>query len=319
MAHELTQRKNCFVEMAYFGELPWHGLGQVIEDGDTLDVIQKKAGMDWQIESAPVEYFAVPADGQDVGLHQFDGHKVLYRGDNTNALSVVSSKFKVVQPSEIIEFFRDLCDANDFKLTSAGTLYGGKQFWAQADIGEAATVRDNDVIEGKLFLVTSCDGSLATTGKFCNERIVCHNTLSNALRETGSQIRVTHRETFDAQAAKRQLGIATDSFGSFLVQARKLANKTVAKRTAENFFRTLLTTSDDQDVTKTAGYQSVMDLFENGKGNTGETAWDLVNGVSEYVDHVVKSRSESNRMYSAYFGRGDKMKSVAFDMACALT
>jgi phage/plasmid-like protein (TIGR03299 family) len=319
MAHELTQRKNGFVEMAYFGELPWHGLGQVIEADDSLEVIQRKAGMDWQIESAPVEYFAVPADGDDVGLHQFEGHKVLYRGDNANALSVVSSKFKVVQPSEIIEFFRDLCDANDFRLTSAGTLYGGKQFWAQADIGEEAYVTGNDLLKGKLLLVTSCDGSLATTGKFCNERTICMNTLTNALRETGSQIRVTHRETFDPKLAKQQLGVATDSFGAFLVQARKLANKTVTYRTAENFVRTLLTTDENQDVTKTAGYQAVMDLFENGKGNTGETAWDLVNGVSEYVDHVVKSRSESNRMYSAYFGRGDKLKSIAFNMACALT
>ena len=323
MAHELTQRKDGFVEMAYLGEVPWHGLGQALTETDDIDAIRRKAGMDWMIEATPVEYFALGEKEYDErgGLRQFDGHKVLYRSDTCDPLSVVSSKFKVVQPGEVLEFFRDLCEANHFKLITAGTLYGGKQFWAQADIGEHAEVKNADVVQGRLLLCTSCDGSLATIGKFCNERVVCHNTLSNGLRENTSQIRVTHRQTFDANEAKKQLGVAVDSFAAFLAQAKRLANKPVSHRTAENFIRALLTTSDDekQDVTKTAGYQSILNLFENGAGNYGETAWDLVNGVTEYVDHVIKSRSPSNRMYSAYFGRGDKLKSIAFDMACSLS
>ena len=46
MAHELTQREDGFVEMAFVGETPWHGLGQSIAQDASIEEWQKSAGMD---------------------------------------------------------------------------------------------------------------------------------------------------------------------------------------------------------------------------------------------------------------------------------
>ncbi|SCC95132.1 conserved hypothetical protein [Thiomonas sp. X19] len=89
--------------MAYTGHTPWHGLGQQLIPHQPLEVWQRAAGMDWHIEASPVRYF----NGSDV-LHTFPEQHVLHRSDSHAPLAVVSSRYQVVQPKEILEFYRDL-------------------------------------------------------------------------------------------------------------------------------------------------------------------------------------------------------------------
>ena len=37
MSHELTTRTNGRTEMAFVGETPWHGLGQRLEEGASIE------------------------------------------------------------------------------------------------------------------------------------------------------------------------------------------------------------------------------------------------------------------------------------------
>ena len=82
MAHELTIRNDGYAEMAFVGETPWHGLGQELEAGAGMEQWRKAAGMDWTIESAPVQYVTsgpnIPAD--------YDQLK--FKGQNLNLLRV---------------------------------------------------------------------------------------------------------------------------------------------------------------------------------------------------------------------------------------
>ena len=97
MAHEVQT-------MAYANQVPWHGLGNLLAPNQPLEVWLQQAGMDWSIESSPVHY-----QGHD-HLRQFNDAKVLYRSDTGDALSVVSNRYQVVQPSEVLELYRDLVD-----------------------------------------------------------------------------------------------------------------------------------------------------------------------------------------------------------------
>ena len=91
MAHEITIRKDGFAEIAFAGDTPWHGLGQSITQDASIEEWQKQAGMDWTIESTPVQYCA-PNGNYKV----FDGQNVLHRSDNGAALSVVSDRYHAV-------------------------------------------------------------------------------------------------------------------------------------------------------------------------------------------------------------------------------
>jgi phage/plasmid-like protein (TIGR03299 family) len=86
--------------MAYRNATPWHGLGNRLSENQPLEVWLREAGMEWNILNAPVQYDAGAA------LHEFTDHKVLYRSDSLQPLSVVSNRYQVVQPREVVEFYK---------------------------------------------------------------------------------------------------------------------------------------------------------------------------------------------------------------------
>ena len=91
MAHLLEQ-------MAYIGDTPWHGLGNQLSAHEPIEVWAKQAGMDWQIREAPVRFIADTAESMGA-IESFPENKVLFRSDTNSPLSVVSQRYKVVQPS----------------------------------------------------------------------------------------------------------------------------------------------------------------------------------------------------------------------------
>ena len=316
MAHELTQRSNGFVEMAFVGQTPWHKLGQELEEGASIEQWQVAAGMDWSIERSPVRF---NAQGND---QIYSGQSVLYRSDDNTPLSVVSNRYKPVQPKEVLGFFRDLVAENGFKIHTAGTLMGGKRMWALAETGKFGEVCKGDGIGGFLLLSTSCDKTLATTARFTTVRVVCNNTLTAAVNRDVNQVSFSHIQQFDHVAVKAQLGNAVESFGSFMEMAKHLQKAKLSAQEAKDFVSFLVATSvqladEEYDVTTNRAYKKILALFnEEAKGIelVGHTKWGMVNAVTEYYDHFNPTRSDDARLNSAWFGAGERAKNQALDL-----
>ena len=318
MAHLIEQ-------MAYVGDTPWHGLGNQLPAQQPIEICAQQAGMAWTIETAPVQY-AVQTIGRLQELCAFDEQKVLYRSDTKAALSVVGQRYHVVQPSEVLEFYRDLTEVSCFELETAGVLKGGRKFWALARTGQETAIKGTDLVKGYLLLATSCDGTLATTATPTTVRVVCNNTLTIALNGASSAIKVPHHTRFDAQAVKRQLGIAVTQWDGFMYRMRTLAERKVKSHEAMNFFLKVLCqpSEDDQAVlTNERALKKVQALYD-GQGRGAEltaakgTAWGLLNAVTEFVDHERRARSQEYRLDSALFGQGASLKQRALDQALQL-
>ncbi|KVN20833.1 MULTISPECIES: DUF932 domain-containing protein [unclassified Burkholderia] len=313
--------------MAYVGETPWHGLGNQLSPRQPIEVWQKQAGMDWNIESAEVRY--VSGGSSNLGsIHAFPEQRVLFRSDTKAALSVVSSRYQVVQPKDILEFYRDLTEVSGFELETAGVLKDGKKLWALARTGQSVLLKGRDEVNGYLLLATACDGTLATTAQFTSVRVVCSNTLQIALGDSAGAVKVPHRSQFDAQAVKRQLGIATSSWHEFMVRMRALSERKVSESVAEKFFQRVLTyptggPNMPMPATNDRAIKAVQSLYAGrGMGATlpsaSSTAWGLVNSVTEFVDHARRARSEDHRRDAAWFGAGATLKQRAWDEAMKL-
>lgn len=324
MVAAVSTRKNGFAEMAYVGATPWHGLGQALEAGASIETWKQAAGMDWKISRSRVRY----GEGQNQQI--FEGAHVLFRSDTKAALGIVSPKYKTVQPGEVLEFFRDLTETNGYVLNTAGTLFDGKRFWALAKVGDDAVVMGEDRVGGYLLLSTSCDGTLATTAKFTTVRVVCNNTLSMALSKDkatkGGTFTLKHTSKFDPREAKDNLGLATGQFAEFMSAARTLAKKSVSKMAAGEFVESLLADTKTvlgEDVRKSRQFTKIMELF-NGSAMGGTllgaegTLWGIVNATTEFVDHSARSATVDARLASAWFGRGDALKTTALERALAL-
>ncbi len=314
--------------MAYVGEQPWHGLGTRLAPRQPLEVWARAAGMDWQIREAEVRYVA--AHDKALGsIHAFPEQKVLYRSDTKAPLSVVSSRYQVVQPSEILEFYRDLTEVGGFQLETAGVLKEGRKLWALARTGQSATLKGKDQVNGYLLLATACDGTLATTAQFTSVRVVCNNTMQIALGDGTGSVKVPHRSQFDAASVKRQLGLAISSWDSFVARTKALSECKVSDAAAEKFLRRVLTypttNPADRDTVSVneRAIKAVGQLYAGrGKGaslpSASSTAWGLLNACTEFVDHHRRARSDDHRLDAAWFGAGSVLKQKAWDEALKL-
>ena len=322
--------------MAYAGQTPWHELGNALPAKQSIDVWAQAAGMDWRIQETPVRYLATDADSGLSGLYaepkEFPEQKVLYRSDTQAPLSVVGSRYQVVQPREVLEFYRDLTEVAGYELETAGVLKAGRKFWALARTGKSVALKGNDVVNGYLLLATSCDGSLATVAMPTTVRVVCNNTLTIALRDGVGAVKVPHSTSFDAQAVKRQLGVAVGQWDSFMYRMKTLAERKVKTHEAMNYFLKVICQTDQQGEGGGSGVpglaneralKKVQTLFEgHGRGAelqaAKDTAWGLLSAVTEFIDHEKQARSQDNRLDSAWFGQGAAIKQRALDHALQL-
>jgi phage/plasmid-like protein (TIGR03299 family) len=310
--------------MAYVGQTPWHGLGRQLDSGLPVDEWVIQAGMDWRIDESPVRFIS-GSSGYLGEIRAFEDRKVLYRSDTQAPLSVVGQNYKVVQPREILEFYRDLTEKSGFELETAGVLKGGRKLWALAKTGQSAELKGNDVTRGYVLLATACDGTMATTAQFTSVRVVCNNTLTIAVGDNQGAIKIPHRSIFDAQSVKRELGISVSAWDEFMYQMRTLSERKITSHEAIHYLQTMFTDDHKHASTKTIArnVDHTLKLF-NGKGmgstlqSANGTVYGLLNSVTQFVDHERRARSQDNRLDSAWFGPGSQLKKKALKESLAL-
>ncbi len=320
MAHQISG-------IAYVGDKPWHTLGRRLPPKQSLETWARAAGMDWTICETPVRFIAHENASNDSVL-AFEDQKVLYRSDNQQALSVVSKRYKVVQPKEVLEFYRDLTQASGYELETAGCLKGGKKMWALARTGKESALKGGDLVQGYILLATSCDSSLATVALHTSVRVVCANTLSVALDNARGAVKVPHSTTFDPAMVKSQLGIAVAQWDVFMARLRELSDCKVKDIAAEKFLRKLICQTDapvsaNERLTQAKALKTIQNLYA-GHGRGAElasakgTAWGLLNAVTQFVDHEKRAKSQDYRLDSAWFGTGASLKDKALAQALEL-
>ena len=321
MSHELTQRADGKVEFAFratHGEA-WHGLGQPMPDDATIDDWRVAAGMDWSVKRAFVRY-ATARDQSADQMTTLTDQVVLHRSDTGAALGIVSARYEVVQPREMLDFFRDIAKVGGLDMSAAGTIFDGRKFWATAQIGEAAPLSVVDKIGGYLLISSSADGSSATEVRRTSTRVVCRNTLAIAQGEGAACVKVSHRSEFNATKVKQFMGLNTAAWDAFRHQVVRLANVSVEQDRAEFLTAALLGKGDSPAALdkgrEVRGFEKIISLF-NGAGMGANldgvrgTAWGWLNAVTEYADHHIRSTSDQNRFASSQWGPGAALKADA--------
>ena len=341
MAHELSIRGDGFVEMAYVGELPWHGLGNSVPKNAPLREWRVRAGLDWEAKEAVVQYH-----NEDGLLLPVESKKVLYRSDTSQPVGVVSSGYNVVQPNDLLQSFRDLVESGGWWIHTAGVLRGGSKLWVMAtrsDI-DVQSVMPGDKVMPHLLGATSLDGSMKSTFVLTAVRGVCANTVGMAIHGAygSNKIEMSHRSVFNPDLIKEGLGVAVISYEEFMEQARRLAQLPIKVSQATEVLRDLFgqptlkdikpehddyafqrvmaqfTKTGDQKVREQRSVARCLNLFQGEglgadmKGSEG-TRWGLLNAITQHVDHEM-GRSNDTRMESAWFGRGADIKSQALEV-----
>lgn len=342
MSHEIdfSLGRAAFVFAREDGEA-WHGLGSPIDPAIANDPrkIAAAAGAGFSVYASPVQY----ADSTGT-LRAMDNRVALVRDDTHGALEVVSdSHFRIVQPSEIFESYRDALAAQSLTISSAGVLKGGRIVFVCAKLSPdyAMTIGESadDSLGSFVTMGTGFDGATASFGRLSTLRTVCWNTLSANL--SGEHVfKVGHSSVFDGSDMARAIGIAGVELR---VQSRvfnRLARSRVGRDELRAYFaRVLDVDASKLDAKRADGKPEVSTKARNqlealaraylsGPGATLETSagtlWGAVNAVTYYADHVATVRdtqgdgANSTRIASSQFGSGAKLKARALAEAMRL-
>ena len=323
MAHELTQLADGTYSMLRSADtnISWHGLETVIPADAGFDTWAEHPVFNWKINRSKVRY-AVSRD-PSVALLEMPSQHVLFRSDNHKPLSTVSEDYHIVQPKQVLEFFRDLCETNHLTMDTAGYIRGGVKFWALARTGNEFKVGNNDVVKQYVLLASSCDSSMATTAKHTSLRVVCSNTFHASINNGESAIKVRHSREFNEVEVKMNLGLMDQEFAQMGEYANEMSRFVLNITDAHRWFAELVSSRMDMTdeeifdmANKSRVFKSLWDSYVRGPG-AEPTIWGAFNAVTHNVDWV-KGRSMDTRFDSAQFGQGANLKAAAWAKAKAV-
>ena len=247
MAHEVET-------MAYANEVPWHGLGVKVENDLDAAQMMAQAKVDWQVAIAPNCHGpdAVYGDN-DLSGQPIEGSNHIIRVSDGAVLGPFISGdgsdddqkgYKLVQNSEMFEFFQEFIDDGSMYMHTAGSLHGGQKVWAMASTKEGFFVdkEKTDEVYNNLLFAIHHTGRNANIALQTPIRVVCANTMRMALSGAEDIIKHNHRVAWDEdarEAMKVALGISKTNFGLLEKFAKDCAKRALSGEEEINFFRTV--------------------------------------------------------------------------------
>lgn len=282
-----------------------------------------------------------------------DEKRAIVRDDTLKRLAFCGSQYTVVQNIAGAEFLDDLVGVahemdfgelgpQDVKFETCGSLEGGERVWFLARIGEDIAVRrldgSEDTIVKYMLVVLYHNGAGSVQVMATPIRVVCANTLAMALSDAENVYRMKHTPNIEdkLEDCKNALRVEVNYYQALKTVAQELEEKRVSAQQNRDFVASLIAGTErilDYDKAmermgkKRAEaaeeeIQAMEHLFRDGKGNHGETAWDSLQSVAEYVDHHKKRMRRgrdlqqrlSEKMDDVIFGTGAKRKQKALNL-----
>jgi len=315
MAHMLEMIEGK-AQMAYTGDVPWHGLGVKVSNDLTPTQMLKAAGLDWTVD--PVELFA------EVGSKRLPtGHRALVRSSDQRVIEVITDDWNPVQNEQAFEFFNDFVAHGDMSMETAGSLKDGKIVWALAKVKESFDLfGGKDRVDAYLHFTNPHQYGQSIDIRFTPIRVVCNNTLTLSLNsKSKNMVKVSHRREFDADQVKEALGIAKQKLAKYKEMAEFLSQKQYSNENVVDYFKRIfpvLTTKEESKKVLSNSAERGLEIVkfdsqpgaEYGKG----TWWEVFNATTYMIDHEI-GRSVDARLTSAWYGANKNLKTKALETA----
>jgi phage/plasmid-like protein (TIGR03299 family) len=204
------------------GEVPWHGIGTVLDGVLTSEEAIKEARLTWTVEQTPV--YAETDKKQPI-----NGYVANVRNDTKEVLGIVSERYKVAQNKDVFAFADELIGSKRVTCTyeTAGSLFNGRRVFMLVNMPKGRLVGDE--YQPYLCLSNSHDGTSCLNVFLTGIRVVCNNTLTMALNSARRKISIRHLSIMDQrkQEAVRTMGAASKYFHDLEQFTSQLAGKKV--------------------------------------------------------------------------------------------
>ncbi|GHU84539.1 hypothetical protein FACS189473_2130 [Spirochaetia bacterium] len=275
------------------GEVPWHGIGAVLDGVLTSDEAIKTARLEWRVEQSPVFTSNNWAEA-------IPGYVANVRDDTKEVLGIVSERYCVAQNRDVFAFADDLIGNGRVKCTyeTAGSLFNGRRVFMLVNMPKGRIMGDE--YEPYLCLSNSHDGSACLQVFLTGIRVVCNNTLSAALHTAKRRISIRHLSIMEQRKdeALRTMGAASKYFSDLEAFASMLAGKKVS---ITKVLGKLFPVSKDMSKRQLNSNKEVKDVIKNlfrqkdDLQNFRGTAWGAYQAIADY-----RSNAEPRRKTATY-------------------
>lgn len=330
MAHNLDMT-NGRANMAFIGKRGdiWHGLGQEMEPGQTVEQWAAAAGLGWRAVKVPAFASLAGDDWSHIDAAKrfmpVEDRFFVARSDNGHPLGYVSDVYQPVQPAEVLDWFQRYIGVDDrFQLDCAGSLKKGEIIWATASYRDKLEIV-GEAHKARLLMTTTFDGSGSTINKGTMTRVVCNNTLDAALSDSRATIRTRHNTKFNAVRVGDELAAIATGFSQYKAMAEAMVQVQMTALDVRRFFEACLDIPADQKPADLSGrkrekLRTIDQAYSETlrEGTKPNCAWSALNAITRYVDHDKTTRGGDSpaeaRVLSANFGSGSQLKSKAVDL-----
>jgi phage/plasmid-like protein (TIGR03299 family) len=312
----------------------WHKLGQRCDSAVNWEQAMSLAGLDWQVVKN--QNYARNPQGKVVPVSSYSIFRDI---DGAELASNVGEGFTIKQNRECFQFVDDLLQDNGgAHYDSAGALGNGATIWCAVRVPRAdIAVNGEDKSESYLVFTTAHDGSMAHTAALSSVRVVCRNTLRQALSTNTGILRIKHTKNANArfEDAKRTMdGVVMDA-GKLQDKLQTLATRRITRESLVSVMDRLFPKPADEKQNTTRRENILADvlrLYESNDNNAFPsirgTGYNLLNAVTEYTDHYRTARiTDAREGYSidqaraenAVIGTGERLKTQALEIILEAT
>ena len=316
MAHEL-EFVDGKAQMAYVGDVPWHGLGTLVSNDLTPGQMMKAAGVDWRVQE--VESFI-----EYNGEKRKTGQKSLVRETDGKILTNVGENWNPVQNEQAFEFFNEYVLAGDTEMHTAGSLKGGNYVWALAKVKESFDLFGGDQVDSYMLFSNPHVYGKSIDIRFTPIRVVCNNTLTFALNSQAQRaVKVGHRTAFDADTVKATMGIAHEKFAKYKELAQFLGQKRFSVDSLMQYYNEVFPLTSGQTKQEEVNADTISRMAKQaysvletqpGAEFAEGSWWQAFNSVTYVTDHL-QGRNADNRLHSQWFGSNQLRKIKAAEKA----
>ena len=269
-------------------EVPWHGIGTIVENAPTSYEAIKLAGLDWEVISNPI---------YDASGNEIKGYKANTRNSDDSVLGLVSDRYQIVQNLEAFEFTDNLISSQVMTYETAGSLRKGKQIWILAKMPEVNIL--NDKVEPYICFTNTHDGTGAIKVCMTPIRVVCNNTLNIALRNAKRCWSTKHMGDMAGKLheAKQTLFYANNYMTELSNSADRFANASITDAQVQEVLDEIFPVDTVNDsARKIHNVQQIIDGFyacydmpdiAKFKG----TQWGVVNAMADLIGHTAPTRN----------------------------
>jgi phage/plasmid-like protein (TIGR03299 family) len=303
---------------SYIGrQAAWHKLGTVTGQYMTWEDIQAHGGLDY----VPFKEQLFSQAGKLVDAWG------VFRPDTGDFLGAVGESYTVIDHAQGFRMIDSLIGSqNGAHYETAGALGRGEVVWGLANLALSVNVGADDKWNMYLLFATAHNGTFSHLYRTTGTRVVCQNTLNAAMSSKATSL-FKVRHTANAQTRLNQAHDALATVGAEVrtieQKLNMLATRKMTRETTVSVLDRLFPQSKDaagkpQDSTRRNNILSdVLRCYESNDSNAFPdqrgTAYNLLNAVTEYTDHVRSTRKD-DKGESAMFGSGDRLKTTAMEV-----